>query len=49
MSLRRSVPRQSDPDTLTSLYLATMQKIMGFSESEYLRINFDTGNTYRRE
>ncbi len=26
--------------------LETMQRIMGFFESEYLRINFDTGNTY---
>ena len=24
----------------------TMQQIMGFFDSEYLRINFDTGNTY---
>ena len=27
-------------------HLPTMQKIMGFFESEYLRVNFDTGNTY---
>jgi sugar phosphate isomerase/epimerase len=27
-------------------HLPTMQKIMGFFESEYLRINFDTGNTF---
>jgi inosose dehydratase len=27
-------------------HLPTMQKIMGFFESEHLRINFDTGNTY---
>jgi sugar phosphate isomerase/epimerase len=26
--------------------LDTMQQIMGFFESEYLRVNFDTGNTY---
>jgi len=26
--------------------LETMKKIMGFFESEHLRINFDTGNTY---
>ncbi len=27
-------------------HLPTMQKIMGFFDSEYLRVNFDTGNTY---
>ena len=27
-------------------HLPTMQRIMNFFESEYLRINFDTGNTY---
>jgi sugar phosphate isomerase/epimerase len=27
-------------------HLPTMQKIMGMFESEHLRINFDTGNTY---
>ncbi|MBI3682309.1 MAG: TIM barrel protein [Acidobacteria bacterium] len=26
--------------------LETMRRIMGFFESEYLRVNFDTGNTY---
>ena len=33
-------------DQAHTTHLPTMQKIMGFFESEYLRINFDTGNTF---